>query len=476
VDSDAAVRGHPAPVVALQTRDRPTRTRNGAIAALCAVQFVDVLGVTVVVTALPRMLDGVHARAAAGTLVATGYAMFFGGLLMFGARLGDRIGHRRTIVLSMALFAAGALLAALAGSIVVLTAARCVQGAAAAAAVPSALRLLTTVAEGEQARARAVAAWSAAGAAAGASGFVVGGVVSDLTSWRWIFWGLLPTAAVLALAVSRTVPADNREAAGRPLNALSSLLLTGAVMAVVVGTTELAEKPHRVLATMLLAAAVVLATLVVLLDRRSATPLLPRPLLRRPVLRRGATASFLNTATTSSVATLVTLYLQNALGRSPLAAAATLLPFSVAVVAGAALAAPAVRRWSRERVTAAGLAVIAAGDATLLLVSHLVPAIGACTAVAGFGIGLSSVAATSLGTDVEEPERATASGIVNTAAQLGTAIGVSVVLLVAAATTGLPGPDADPPTAGWAVAAAVAAVGALAFAALGRARNAHEPV
>jgi MFS family permease len=120
--------------------------------------------------------------------------------------------------------------------------------------------------------------------------------------------------------------------------------------------------------------------------------------------------------------------------------------------------------------------VIAAGDATLLLVSHLVPAIGACTAVAGFGIGLSSVAATSLGTDVEEPERATASGIVNTAAQLGTAIGVSVVLLVAAATTGLPGPDADPPTAGWAVAAALAAVGALAFAALGRTRNAHEPV
>jgi hypothetical protein len=100
-----------------------------AIAALCAVQFIDVLGVTVVVTALPRMLANLGAPAADGTLVSGGYAMFFGGLLMLGARLGDRFGHRRTIIASLAVSGLGALLGAMAGSVVLLTAARCLQGA-----------------------------------------------------------------------------------------------------------------------------------------------------------------------------------------------------------------------------------------------------------------------------------------------------------------------------------------------------------
>jgi MFS family permease len=131
--------------------------------ALCSVQFVDVLGVTVVVTALPRMLADLNATASAGSLISGGYAMFFGGLLMLGARLGDRFGHRRTIVASLAVFAAGALLGAVANSVVLLTAARCLQGAAAAGSVPSALRLLTTLTPPGPVRRRAIAAWSAAG-------------------------------------------------------------------------------------------------------------------------------------------------------------------------------------------------------------------------------------------------------------------------------------------------------------------------
>ena len=179
------------------------RNTSLAITALCSVQFVDVLGVTVVVTALPRMLADLNAPASAGSLVSGGYAMFFGGLLMLGARLGDRFGHRRTITASLAVFAAGALLGAVAGSVVLLTAARCLQGAAAAASVPSALRLLTTLTPDGPPRRRAIAAWSAAGASAGASGFVIGGIITDLASWRLIFWAYLPLAAALAAAVMR---------------------------------------------------------------------------------------------------------------------------------------------------------------------------------------------------------------------------------------------------------------------------------
>ncbi len=145
----------------------PARRVGVAVTALCLVQFMDVLGVTVVVTSLPAMLASLHAPDSLGSLIATGYAMFFGGLLMLGARLGDRYGHRRTILASLAVFALGALVAATAPSVLALAAGRYLQGAAAAASVPSALRLLTTnTAEGSP-RQRAIAAWSAAGAAAG---------------------------------------------------------------------------------------------------------------------------------------------------------------------------------------------------------------------------------------------------------------------------------------------------------------------
>jgi MFS family permease len=447
--------------------DAPATTRlGGIVAALCLVQFVDVLGVTVLVTALPQMLSDVGGTSADGTLVATGYAMFFGGLLMFGARLGDRVGHRRTILASLGLFAIGSLLAAAATSVTVLTAARCVQGAAAAAAVPSALRLLTTLSGGDRARARAVAAWSAAGAAAGASGFVVGGVVSAVTTWRVIFWGLLAMAAAQAVVITGLVPRDARSARRRPLNAGASVLLTAAVMLLVVGTTLVGEDGRRLPGGLLLGAAVGAGAFFVAADRRTTAPLLPVSLLRTPQVLRGTGGSFVNTATTSGVATLITLYLQSTLGRSPLEAAATLLPLSASVIAGAALAGRLIVRRPRERVAAAGLALIGGGIALPLLAPAVGVLIGAGMAVAGVGLGLSAVATTSLGTDVSESLRTTSSGVINTSAQLGTAIGTAAVLLVAAATTGVPDATTGTPVVAWAAAAILALLAAVGFARL----------
>jgi MFS family permease len=442
-----------------------------AVAALCLVQFMDVLGVTVVVTALPAMLSSLHAAQSASTLIATGYAMFFGGLLMLGARLGDRYGHRRTILASLAVFAVGAAVAATSSSVIALTAGRCLQGAAAAASVPCALRLLTTVAPEGTARRRAIAAWSAAGAAAGASGFVIGGIVTDLTSWRLIFWAYLPLAAVLGLVIAVAVPAGRlEEPAGpqagpaRSLNLAGSLAFTAAVMAFVVGTTVIARPAGRVSGAVLLVACAAAAAAFAVIDRRAAAPLLPRQLIAVATLRQGALGGFLNTATTSSVITLLTLYLQNTLHRSPLAAAAALLPFSLAVIAGSGLSAAVQRRIRPQYAVAAGLALIAGADLALIPAARSPWAVPACAAAAGLGIGLSSVAATGLGTDVEPRWRGSASGIINTAAQVGTAVGVAALLLVAAATSGGPAAGGPEPSAAWAVGAATAAVGSAWFA------------
>jgi MFS family permease len=435
-----------------------------AVAALCLVQFTDVLGVTVVVTALPSMLASLHAAQSYSAIIATSYAMFFGGLLVLGARLGDRYGHRRTILASLALFAVGAAVTAAAPSAIVLTVGRCLQGGAAAASVPSALRLLTAItAEGPQRR-RAVAAWSAAGAAAGASGFVAGGIITDLTNWRVVFWAYVPLAALLGAVIAASVPPD-ADRGQRPgsLNLAGSAALTTAVMAFVAGTTAIAQPGWRVAGGLALAGCAALAVLFVVIDRRAAAPLLPRQLTGERPLRQGALGGFLNTATTSSVITLVTLYLQNTLRRSPLDAAATLLPFSLMAIAGSALSAVLQRRLRPQAVMAAGLAVIAAADALLIPLAGRLWAVPAGAAAGGAGIGLSSVAATGLGTDVPLPWRGGAAGLINTTAQVGTAVGTAVLLLIASATSGIPAAGSAPPRVAWAAGAAAAAAGAAWF-------------
>jgi predicted MFS family arabinose efflux permease len=314
-----------------------------------------------------------------------------------------------------------------------------------------------------------VAAWSAAGAAAGASGFVVGGVVTQLASWRLIFWGYLPVAAVLAAGIARAIPPDRKSSRRPSLPLASSLLFTGTVMGFVLATTLLPGHGQALLGAALLAAVLVLASVFIAVDWVAESPLLPRSLLRQRPLRQGAIGSLLNTLTTSSTITLATLYLQNTRGLAPLTAAVVLLPFSVAVIAGSALAAPSLARWPPQHVIAAGLGAIAICDAALIS-----SAIGAWTVpfavvAGGGGIGLSSVAATSLGTSVAESDRATAAGIINTAAQLGTALGIAVLLLIAALTTGVPERHTPTPAPAWILAAAFSLAAAVTFARAGQA-------
>ena len=261
----------------------------------------------------------------------------------------------------------------------------------------------------------------------------------------------------------RAVPRDRGPSHSGSLNTLAAAVLTAAVMAVVVGTTVIARPGQRAAGAGILLLAVPLTALFIRADQRAAAPFLPAAALRMPPLRRGAAGSFLNTAATSSALTLATLYLQDTLHRSPLQAAAMLVPFSLAVVAGSALAAAALRRIGPQPALATGLAVIAAADAALTVAAPRPWALSACAATAGAGLGLSSVAATTLGTTVPEVLRGTASGIINTAAQLGTAVGIAALLLIADATTGPPGPGTGAPIIAWAAAAAIAAAGALAF-------------
>jgi MFS family permease len=262
----------------------------------------------------------------------------------------------------------------------------------------------------------------------------------------------------------RWVPRDDEPDHATSLNVAGSISFTAAVMALIVGTTLVSEPGHRWAGGVAIGAAVLLTVGFVRIDRRARAPLLPAAVRRLTTLRWGAIGASLNTATTSSAMTLATLYLQQARRYRPITAAAALLPFSLAVVVGAAVAAPALRRFSSRRVAAVGLAAIAVADAGLILSVRSVAILPGCVAVAGLGIGLSSVATTTMGTAVSDRWRGTASGILNTSAQVGTALGIAVLLLVATATTGTVGHGTTGPFIAWACAAALAAVGAVSFA------------
>jgi MFS family permease len=429
------------------------RSARWAVIPLCGVQFVDVLGVTSAIAAIPAIIRGLAAPPEATGLLATVYAAFFGGLLVLGARLGDKYGPRRVLLIGLVLFTAVAFLAATAQQIFQLLAAIALEGAAAALSVPCALRLLLHVATDPRARRTALAAWSATGAVAGVLGYVIGGVLTNVFGWQAIYAVYAPIGAFLFAGVFLCVPKLAAPDRHRHLDLVGAVLLVGAIMALIIGASLLDRPDLRSVALGSLTAGVLLILIFVGQQRRARTPLIPAAAARSRNLRSGSLVSFVNTATTSSAGVLATLLLQQHLGLSPLQAAFTLMPFSIAVIAGSVLSRPLGARLRDQRLCGVGLGGIAAGNLILAVTAGRIAGLVVGVVVAGVGLGIAAVAATSLGTRVGDELTGSATGLLNTAAQLGTALGVAALITIATL--------ARPPTGtaiAWAAAAATAGI------------------
>lgn len=423
--------------------------RPGVVTVLCLVQFVDVLGVTSVVTAIPAILDGLGADPAAAGPLATTYAMFFGAMLILGARLGDRYGHRRILLVGIVVFGLVSIIGGTAQALPQVLIARAVQGAAAAVSAPSALRLILHATAAGPGRSRALAAWSAVGAAAGATGFLIGGLLTTVLGWPSVFWVNAPVAALLFVGVVLVVREEPEPGRAERLDVLGAVLLIAAVMPVIAGTALLEARATQPQGVGMILLGLVIAGLLGWRLRRSRSPLVPRDAFRDTNLRRGSVQSFVNTATTSSSSVLATLVLQDRLGIPALLSGLVLMAFSLAVIGGSVATGQIAPRLGPDRLAAVGAATIACGNAVLAVLGHSWPWIAAGVAVIGLGLAAASVAATGLGTSVPAALAGSAAGIVNTGAQLGTAIGTALVILIATASTA---------TVGWAVAAGIALI------------------
>jgi MFS family permease len=430
-------------------------SRSARLALLCVAQFVVVLDVTIVAIALPAVGDDLGVATADLQWVISVYTLVFGGGLMLAGRAADLYGRRRAFRAGLLLFAAASLACALAPTAAALVAARAVQGAGAALVAPSALALLVATEPGDAARSRALAVWTAAAAGGGASGWVLGGAISGGLGWEWVFAVNVPVGLGGVALAGRLLP-ESREPGAARLDVRGAIVLTLGVGALLLGLGRAeAAGPAAVGTLVPVAAGLGLLAGFAAIERRAPAPLLPPGTLRSPGLARAVGAALAITATTTPAMFLCVLHVQREGGVPPAEAGLLFAPLNLAVIAGS-LAGPRVIARMGERVTmAAGLTVIAAAAAWLAIVgADGVPALLVAFVLMGGGLGAASVASTAEGTREGGTERpGLASGLLNTAAQLGSALGLALLVAPAAA-AGFGW--------GWAGAAALAAGAALA--------------
>jgi EmrB/QacA subfamily drug resistance transporter len=489
LESDAAARA----------RERRTPNRWLILALVCIAQFMVVLDATIVNVALPSIQHGLHFSQASLQWVINGYTLLFGGFLLLGGRAADLFGRRRLFMAGLAVFSIASVINGLAGSASVLVAGRALQGLGAALVSPAALSVVTTTfAEGSE-RTKALGVWSAIAAGGGAFGLLLGGVLTDALSWQWIFFVNAPIGAI-AFALAYRYLSDTRSEAARGIDVGGAVSVTGGLVVLVFAIVKAQAWGWGSARTVALGAlAVGLLAAFVAIERRSKAPLIRLDIFRTSSLTIADGVMLLVISGLYAMFFFASLYAQEILGYSPLKAGLAFLPLTAGIIVGAGAAQQLIKRVGVRAVSLIGIPLAAAG---LLLMSR-VPVAGSYAAdllpalvVTAIGMGLSFVPLTLIATtNVRANDAGLASGLLNTAQQIGGALGLAVLSTLAADRTGnVLGGLGHPPTAGdratalvdgfhtaFIAGAGLMAAGALVIALLLRARhvvaiNADEPV
>ncbi|WP_051580114.1 MFS transporter [Pseudonocardia acaciae] len=422
---------------------------------LCAAQFVVILDTTIVNVALPSIqADLGFASPSDLQYVISLYALTFGGSLILAGRAADLVGRRRVFVTGLVVFVAASLACGLAAGPATLLAARAAQGVASAMVSAAALTLLTTSFPEGAGRNRALGAWGAVGGAAGASGLLFGGVLTDLAGWPSVFFINLPIGLVAAVSALRLLPGAPAAGRGRSPDLPGAVTVTAGLGLLIFGLTR-AEQGGVLsgdTAGALIGSVALLAAFV-LVERRVRAPLVRFGLFRVPGVAGANAAALLLNAIIASNLFFTTLYVQHVLGFTPLLTGLAFLPNSALVVAGSAVGSRLAGRLGTSPVLATGFGVLLVASLLLARVPptaasypvHVLPGF----ALTGLGLGLAFVSVTIAATRGVDPrDQGLASGTVNTAQQVGFAVGIAAVV-------GAAGPDQ---ATGYLIDAALAAV------------------
>ncbi len=402
-----------------------------ALAVLCAGQMMIVIDQNIVNVALPTLQESLGFSPASLVWVVNAYVIPFGGLLLLAGRLGDLVGRRGVFVTGIAVFSAASLLCGFATSEATLIAFRFVQGIGGAIASACVLGMVATLAADARGRARAIGAYSFASAGGGAVGPLLGGVLTDLAGWQWIFFINVPIGAAVAVLALRFVVRDT--GSGKGADVLGAVLATAGLMLVGYAIADTAVLPGVIAVVLLVGFAVRQA--------RAARPLVPPRILRVPGLVAANVVQFLMIAGMFGLLFFGTLYVQRVLGYDSLRAGLGFVPIAVVIAAiSLGLSARLILRFGQRPVLRTGLALIVVAFVLLSLAradgTYQVDFLPA-TLVMGLGFGLAAPAVMGLGMAAVTPaDSGIASGLFNTTQQVGGAIGLAVLSAAAVGADG----------------------------------------
>ena len=408
----------------------PPRNLNLALVVIALAQLMVVLDVAIVNVALPSIQRELHFAATDLEWVVNAYAIAFGGLLLFGGRTGDLFGRRRMFIIGALMFTAGSMAGGLATSSTFLIAARAAQGVGAAILAPTALSLLAaTFRQGAQ-RNRALGVYSAVSAGGGGIGLLMGGVITNYLSWRWIMFVNVPIGLLLAFAAPRVLIRGE----GKPgrLDLPGALTVTAGVSLLVYGLARVATHDWSDNVTRaVLAIAVTLLVTFVALESRGRHPLMPLRIFANRNRSGAYGLSLAIGAALSGMLFLLTLFLQTVLGFSPLQAGFAFLPTALGVVVGAGLTSRVIGRVGPRVPMTTGALLAATGmfwlSAVTVHANYFADVLGPLVVLAiGLGMAFVSTSVTAI-SGVQPNESGLASALLSVGRQLGGSLGIAIM-------------------------------------------------
>jgi EmrB/QacA subfamily drug resistance transporter len=414
------------------------RHKSLILALCCLAQFMVILDVSIVNVALPSIRGDLGFSATGLQWVVNAYTLAFGGFLLLGGRAADLVGRREVFVGGLLLFALASLAGGIAQTNGQLVAARAAQGLGGAIVAPATLSILTTTFTEGAERNKALGLWGAMGGVGGATGALLGGILTQTLSWRWILLINVPIGIVVALAGLHVITRGKRDAgSARSFDLSGALTVTAGLGVLTYGIVETDVHgwgSSRTLITIALGLAL-LATFVFIEGRLASRPLVPLRIFRNRPVTGANLVVFCMGAAAFAMWYFLSLYLQQVLGDDPIEAGLAFLPMTGAIIATSQLASRLTGRLGPGKVLTVGMSLLALGMLGLSRVSAdgsyladvLVPSV-----IAAAGIGFSFVPVTIAATaGVAGPEAGLASGLVNTFRQVGGSIGLALLATVA---------------------------------------------
>jgi len=405
------------------------------LSLVCLAQFMVVLDATIVNVALPSIQADLNMAESDLQWVVNAYTLTFGGFLLLGGRAGDLLGRKRVFLAGIVVFTVASLLNGLADSSTMLILFRGLQGLGAALISPAALSIITTTFKEGPERNKAMGVWAAIATGGAAAGLLAGGILVEFLSWPWIFFVNVPIGLIGGLAAFRYVP-ESRDAGHKTYDVPGAVTVTAGLITLVYGIVSTEQNGWGSAITLAsLALAVVLLTAFVVIERRSAEPLVRLSIFGVRTLRAANVVMLVVASGLFAMFFFNTLYIQRVLGFSPLQAGLAFLPFTVGIAIGAGLSQGLMRSLGLRTTAALGLTIASIGMLALLTIdrdgSYLADVLPMMIPLS-IGMGLTFVPVTLLATSGLQADVAgLASGLFNTSQQIGGALGLAILSTIA---------------------------------------------